>query len=514
MTLKALILLAAFCYTLVIGGGMLFYRVYIAYPEVATITLESHKSDIKAIKATYLSASRALEFFARDWAKWDETYEYVQQPNKQFIKRNILSDSFYNSNVDAVSIFNQQKKHLYTAVKNQDKFTSKPSLQDITRDIDIDLLFTTENSCGLIRLESELGHYCSFSIQNSEEDQPAKGYLIFIDRLDSKFMEQIEELSNSKIQYDLFMDEERYPTKQDNIGDLVLRDGKYQFILTNHQGLAIGRVHIQYPGADIPKVIDTITVVSIAILLLLPMMISVLVYFLFLKPMTYIFSNIGHMQHSGKLTPINIQTHIQEIDVFTAHFNRFIEQMQQYQLKLERDSNTDGLTNLFNRRYFDHHFDDIWRICLRNDYPLCIIMMDIDFFKKYNDFYGHQKGDDALKAVSNSLKHLTRRANETLARYGGEEFVLVVESISLDETKALLKRITEGIIQLGIEHEPSEVSSVLTISCGACYIQHIDIDMKDKKEMALKIADEALYEAKESGRNQFKIRHFQNTPKN
>lgn len=510
MTLKALIFLAALCYTLVIGGGMVFYRVYIAYPEIATLTLESHKSDIKAIKATYLSENRALEFFARDWAKWDETYEYAQQPNHRFIKRNILSDSFFKSNVDAISIFNQQKKHLYTAIKNHEEFIGKSSLQDITHDINIDQLFSSDNSCGLIRLESELGHYCSFAIQDSEEEKPAHGYLIFMSRLDLDFIKQLETLSSAKTRYELFMDEERYPTQQNTIGDLALKNGKYQFILTNHQGLAIGNVHIEYPDTDIPKMIDSITLISISILLMLPIVISALVYLLFLKPMTFIFSNIGHMQHSGKLTPIKIQTHIHEIDVFTAHFNRFIEQMQQYQLKLERDSNTDGLTNLFNRRYFDHHFDDIWRICLRNNYSLCIIMMDIDFFKKYNDFYGHQKGDDALKSVSNSLKHLTRRANETLARYGGEEFVLVVESISLDETKALLKRITQGIIQLGIEHEPSEVSNVLTISCGACYIPNIDISMKDKKDAALKVADEALYEAKESGRNQFKIRHFQN----
>ncbi|NVK38644.1 MAG: diguanylate cyclase [Gammaproteobacteria bacterium] len=508
MTLKALIFLASFCYTLVIGGGMAFYRVFIAYPEIAAITLDSHKSDLKAIHATYLSESRSLQFFVRDWAKWDETYDFVNGKEKRFIERNVQSDSFISTNVDVLSIFNEQKQHLYTGVKNENRFTSQPSLNNVTRDIDIDLLFESENSCGLIRIQPDFAHFCSFSIQNSEEDKPSTGRLIFINIFSNEFVNHIETLSSTNISYEIFEDDALYPASEPNIEDIVLGKGHYEFPLINHQGLAIGKINIRYPESDIPKIIDSITVISILVLLILPVVISILVYFLFLRPMTFIFSNIGHMQHSGKLSPIKIRTHIREIDVFTAHFNRFIEQMQQYQLKLERDSNTDGLTNLFNRRYFDHHFDEMWRTCLRNGVSLCIIMMDIDYFKKYNDFYGHQKGDDALKAVSNALKHLTRRANETLARYGGEEFVLVIESITLEETQTLLERISDGIIKLGIENKPSDVSEVLTLSCGACYIEKIKVEMKDKKDAALKIADEALYNSKESGRNQFTIRHL------
>lgn len=116
--------------------------------------------------------------------------------------------------------------------------------------------------------------------------------------------------------------------------------------------------------------------------------------------------------------------------------------------------------------------------------------------------------------MASKLKTVSRRANETLARYGGEEFVLITESLSKKELEDMLANIINSIETLNLEHKPSPISDLLTISCGACYIENPGSWMKDKKEQALKIADDSLYEAKENGRNQFIIHPLSNQSTN
>ncbi len=140
-------------------------------------------------------------------------------------------------------------------------------------------------------------------------------------------------------------------------------------------------------------------------------------------------------------------------------------------------------------------------------------MMDIDFFKKYNDHYGHLQGDEALKEVALALSKVIRRADDTLARFGGEEFVVISHVSSQQRLEELLTIILQAIRGLNIGHKQSSVHHHLTISCGACFIKNNGPWMKDLKLEALNMADEALYDAKHNGRNQYCIRTFQAPPK-
>ena len=119
MTLKRLIFLAAAAYILVVGGGLLLYRIFIAYPELANVTIESHKGDIRAINSTYLDELAHLQFFNSDWAKWDETFEFVADKNPSYLQRNINSDSFISSNVDVVAIYNAKQENILTVKKRR-----------------------------------------------------------------------------------------------------------------------------------------------------------------------------------------------------------------------------------------------------------------------------------------------------------------------------------------------------------------------------------------------------------
>jgi diguanylate cyclase (GGDEF)-like protein len=165
---------------------------------------------------------------------------------------------------------------------------------------------------------------------------------------------------------------------------------------------------------------------------------------------------------------------------------------------LESQAMLDGLTNIPNRRRFDETFESEWKRALRSGTPLSLIMADIDFFKRYNDNYGHGIGDDCLKKVAASLANSIDRPSDLVARYGGEEFVAILPDTDATGARAMAERFRSHVEQMKITHEFSEVSKFVTVSVGlACVIPTLEM----APEAVLMKADEMLYQAKESGRN-------------
>jgi len=162
----------------------------------------------------------------------------------------------------------------------------------------------------------------------------------------------------------------------------------------------------------------------------------------------------------------------------------------------------DGLTGTFNRRRLDGHLQRAWQQGLREQCPLALLMIDIDFFKAYNDRYGHQAGDEALKAVAGVLARAARRPLDFVARYGGEEFLVVLYDTSRDYAAELARRTLEGVRSLRIPHAASTVAPVLTVSIGVAYVVPAPSRSVDG---FLQLADEALYAAKNAGRNRVHV---------
>ena len=198
------------------------------------------------------------------------------------------------------------------------------------------------------------------------------------------------------------------------------------------------------------------------------------------------------------------------IDYITKPFSKTIVKLRiknHIKLKektdlLEQLSMYDGLTNIKNRRFFDEIFEKTFNDVKREKTNLALMMIDIDYFKPYNDNYGHGKGDEALKDVAYALNKALCRPNDLVARYGGEEFVALLKNIDNAGLISVAENIIKTINDLKIEHNFSKISNILTISIG---IAHFDA-LKDipKLEILIK-ADETLYNVKNSGRNNFKI---------
>ena len=173
------------------------------------------------------------------------------------------------------------------------------------------------------------------------------------------------------------------------------------------------------------------------------------------------------------------------------------------QVALQALASRDGLTGLANRRCFDEYLDQAWRGALRDAHPLSLLMIDIDFFKRYNDAYGHQKGDECLRAVAGILSTEMLRATDHAARYGGEEFAMILPNTTLEGAKRVGERLRQMVAQNNLAHVDSPIGDHVTISVGVATAEpmHGDGQPTQSQSALMAAADAALYRAKMLGRD-------------
>lgn len=157
----------------------------------------------------------------------------------------------------------------------------------------------------------------------------------------------------------------------------------------------------------------------------------------------------------------------------------------------------DGLTGIANRRRLEQELESAWKQCLRNRSPLSLMMIDVDYFKRYNDTYGHQLGDSCLQMVAQTIKKSLRRPQDIVARYGGEEFVCVLPETDYQGASYVSRDILSGVEAMQLEHRDSDASVWVTVSIGAVtQVPH----MESSVDALLELADKQLYKSKAAGR--------------
>ena len=194
----------------------------------------------------------------------------------------------------------------------------------------------------------------------------------------------------------------------------------------------------------------------------------------------------------------------------STYIYHLLFELQTTHIALQALADTDQLTDIANRRHFDRKFKVEWRRAMRDKNPISMMMIDVDFFKKYNDSYGHQEGDKCLQEIAKALGSITNRPADLASRYGGEEFAILLPATSLSNTVMLAERLRKKIEKLKIEHSRSSFG-IVTVSIGvSCCEPAWDFTGKTPDEdqkvvfpaMLLTAADNALYLSKERGRNQ------------
>jgi len=210
-------------------------------------------------------------------------------------------------------------------------------------------------------------------------------------------------------------------------------------------------------------------------------------------------ANLKHLTWKTlKIADGDLSLKVDFLGDLSVAFNRMTEQLKEAFGKIEGMSLTDELTGIANRRNFNETLKREWSRAHRSGLPISLIMLDIDFFKFYNDHYGHQEGDLCLQKVALAVSRAAKRPTDLAARYGGEEFAVILPGTPLSGAEKVTGDIQDNITAARIPHEKSSVSRHVTASIG---VAAMSPSPSDNYESLIKAADDLLYKAKENGRN-------------
>lgn len=229
------------------------------------------------------------------------------------------------------------------------------------------------------------------------------------------------------------------------------------------------------------------------------------------------FQDVTKRKRADKILSDYFHTLEQEVNQRTAelaeanaHLQKEVQERHKAQQALEalnqqlkQLADLDSLTQVANRRCFDFHLQQAWQRSLQEQQPIALVLFDVDYFKRYNDCYGHQAGDICLLRVAQTADHWMKSESNLVARYGGEEFAIILPNTNIIKAVAIAEKLRHAIRQLEIPHQQSDVSSVVTISLG---IASLIPTLHDQPDTLITLADQALYDAKQQGRNRYAIR--------
>ena len=220
---------------------------------------------------------------------------------------------------------------------------------------------------------------------------------------------------------------------------------------------------------------------------------------LMFKPLAAIQDDIDRIKQ-GDITRNLSEEGFSEIAVLSEAFNEMKKQVHERTQELERLTAQDPLTGIANRRYFDESLRREYHEAYRSKSPISLLLIDIDYFKRFNDSNGHLAGDACLQAVTSSISTALTRPSDVVARYGGEEFAVILPATPAEGMKVIAANILHAIRSASIPHDDSPICDMVTLSIGGCSIIPTD---HDRMTALVDAADKALYQAKDAGRNQF-----------
>lgn len=509
-------------FSIIIISEFLVQRFFI-FNAFVSIEKEEAADNMTRITQALDNEITHLDNLNNDWATWDDTYNFVQNRSKEYIESNLPDWIFFESGMDLIYIINNdgeviwgkiydtdQKKEIFVEEIPTDVLPkSHPLIIRDYRTHNLSLvrkrgIFNTEK--GPLLISTEL-------ILTSKAKGPPTGYMVMGLFIDEKVIKKI--IEQTKVEFEVIYlynnpDIEPYKDIVEGLEESKLyieedKDDKGFYNLYRYYTDVE-----KYPSliikADFPRIISSqgkkVITFATTYLIMTGIIVLILIIILLnkyaLKPLQMVDKYMLKIINSNDFSIRINSKRKDEIGVLSNAFDFFVTKIQKQKEMLENLSTIDGLTNIANRRKFDETIKSEWNRHKRFDSTITLLLLDVDYFKLYNDFYGHQAGDECLKKIGKVLLNYSKRAGDLAARYGGEEFVLLYLNSEKEDVLKLCEKLKQDINEINIKHEKSEVSDKITLSIGiAVTIPKANDQYGDFIEKA----DKALYKAKETGRN-------------
>jgi len=503
-------------------------------PAFHNLENEEAMKDINRVERTLERETVHLERMLHDWASWDDSVEFVSTKSQDYIDSNLMDDTFSNEKLNLMAYYATDGQQIWA--RALDFETMKPielpgfPLLQLSPDDPLspkpqkDQALSEVNSRGIVMIGDTPMIVASRPVLTSYNKGPIMGTMIMGKLLKKQLIESL--IEQTKVPFHIVP--LNNTTKTLAGYPAVFEEREYFLDLTIPETTGISRLITSIYGkpafwieATLPKQIEPKGMAAIWMAtnfalvagLFITLLMFGLLYFILLRPIRML---TDHANSIEKASDFNRRLGSQRQDEFGSlarAFDRLIERVEKQtgdltvaNTELERLSYLDGLTRISNRRMFDSRLEVEWKRLGRKEYSLALIMGDIDHFKRYNDTYGHQAGDDCLRVIGQTIAAQLRRPSDLVARYGGEEFVILLPNTTLYGARIVAENIRMKVESVRLQAESSPVSAFITISMGVTATTEHSRNVTPHSLVAA--ADKALYEAKNNGRNRVAIQAF------
>ncbi|MGL1933107.1 MAG: diguanylate cyclase [Desulfotalea sp.] len=521
MTISQKVLLIMSLLVVILMSAAVLVQKKMILPTFTEIELQQAKTNIDRIEALYYEVVSELDRSAFDWSSWDDIYRFIQDRNKTFIDSNLGPETFGNIQINFLYILDLDGNlvwgEVYDLTQNEpaiittDKFVKQSLLllNSSIEKIDSSLTDELQFSKGIFVQDNVPVLFSARPILTSHKKGPIKGYLVLGKLLTDELLDVFQE--RIKIKFNLDVSE--YPHllnknvpkvkyQINNLTDTSFEISREYFLGNNEDMIRISTIFprdITQQGLNsIKYALGTHFFVGLFGIVVVWILLKITI----LAPISTLTKQMLKISRNKDYTlRFNIERG-DEIGAMAKEFNYMLSIIERNNMDLERLTMTDSLTGIANRLCFTGKLKSDWSTQQRAKRPLAILMIDIDFFKSFNDYYGHPAGDQCLKQVADILCSCVRRSSDLVARYGGEEFILIMPGIDISSAIEVADNVQTVIIENQIEHLKSEISNILTVSIGIASVVPSD---ESTIESLIKQADSALYDAKKNGRNRFEV---------
>lgn len=496
--------------------------IMVELPQLYALEAVSDTKDISRIKMAFNAKSKELSVINYDNAVWDDTYHYVNTRDVEFTNTNFVQDTYRSLGINGIHIydkslatiwhqawmhkswsniefspFNQPSEFVKDNILISEESVSKNNTQPITKS-------------GFTFINNKLIVYSATSIFKANLSGDTNGTMLFWRFFDDLVLKDLQQRTGINFTIEIvepsLENSVKLSSKDSFIdGSFRTEDGK---IFESIQ-LATGNGAIKFTYQAPVRLFSTRwlnrSTITSSLLFLSTLLLLFVFFHLFIirpiiradKMVKAIITNNDRSFRVSSNRKDELGNLFNLIDRLLDDVVSNEQQLVSHNMRLQKISRTDSLTQIPNRRAFDNYMKSLFAISPLN-LDVAILICDVDYFKKYNDGYGHAKGDKTLYSIAQTLRKNLHEDTDFVARYGGEEFVIVLKDTNEKDALAVANNLVKIIAELNISHKASEVANHVTISIGL----HAFVIANQEQYMPLfELADKALYQAKAQGRN-------------
>jgi diguanylate cyclase (GGDEF)-like protein len=495
------------------------YRYFVELPKLEQSIAKLSEKELDILNSSITNTLNSLAQTNYDYAVWTSSYEFIRTADEEYIEENYVANTFTSLKIDGVFYLDENFVPIYVQGFHSTKLIELTfSFYDFTKNPNNLKMFpdpTTKTGVpkkeGFINTINGPAMYSTVQIRDSDMNGQNRGFLIMIRLLEQPFLTHLSKQTLTDIS-DIAVTEntkllniQDWKTKVESITVQPFTD----IALCDDSDELVSIIRLKHSNAEVPELINEQSIIFIVLMSLFIYIVYFLVSNFIIMPVKKLAIDIKHRDNNEKFDPLDEQYTVRELAIVSKNVNQLMATIKQQNDLLAKQVVTDSLTGITNKRGLMEAIELHSNLCIREGVGYNVVMVDIDYFKKYNDAMGHLEGDTALYKVANAINQQCKCSGDICARYGGEEFTLLLAEMTDEQLNKKLTRIMFAMQELALEHPCSPISNTVTISMGAVVVKASDVvDLSLSVNDILRVADQGLYEAKDAGRNRFVINHL------